>query len=446
MTSAPTISPERIAQIADRKLSQLGIPHSPTPTPGVLEGVISFSPGRLVNPVSTLPIGRGRFVTVGHDKLRFVEPPLSVFGALPFYEANSIIDFEGPLVTALSERGELIKKLAARFEALRLKTRVEPDELVVLGELETPECRFLIEGGASGVRLRSIFEGGKVAKVSPTYPALDLKDFPAPVDLELHLSDCLPAIRAATVDAAQGQSAEAAGQARQAVVLEACPPPMGALTVGYLAERFGAGAIIVPGERIEATAEFIAGGIRYRFVATHEAGTSFRARLSGPRGVLWQDRINLERFPGMLSFVATTLGVPTAASARAPEAPSPLARPAAAAPSAASAFATDVPVAEGEVWVMSVIIHSTAGQEIRYACTDVNGQRYGALRVLSREDFEKIFCPHGGGWRLLIRIERVEGDKVLYRQLNAERRASPELKALHRSVLTTTFVPEAAAY
>ena len=156
-----SIPPERLAQIASRKLAALGIPHSLQSDRQTLEGMFTVSPGRVVNPVTAVPVGRSRFVAVGHDRLKFLDAPLASLDPVPFYEARTPFDVENPIVTALAVRGEWVKRLAARFESMKLKVQVDNDSLVVIGRVDTHDCRFEIEGSPTGVRLRRLIEMGK---------------------------------------------------------------------------------------------------------------------------------------------------------------------------------------------------------------------------------------------------------------------------------------------
>ena len=78
--------------------------------------------------------------------------------------------------------------------------------------------------------------------------------------------------------------------------------------------------------------------------------------------------------------------------------------------------------------------------------TDIDGRPYGAARVLKRPDFEAVFTQERGGWRLLLIIDQVVGDSVLYRQLDRQRQPLGAAKKMSTAILVANFVPEAAAY
>jgi hypothetical protein len=78
--------------------------------------------------------------------------------------------------------------------------------------------------------------------------------------------------------------------------------------------------------------------------------------------------------------------------------------------------------------------------------TDIDGRPYGAARVLKRTDFEAVFSRVGMGWRLLVIIDQVQGDHVLYRQLDPQRQPMGAPRRMATAVLVANFVPEASAF
>ena len=67
-------------------------------------------------------------------------------------------------------------------------------------------------------------------------------------------------------------------------------------------------------------------------------------------------------------------------------------------------------------------------------------------RVLKRTDFEAVFSRSGTGWRLLVLVDQVAGDGVIYRQLDAHRQPIGAPRKMATSVLLANFVSEAAAF
>jgi hypothetical protein len=74
--------------------------------------------------------------------------------------------------------------------------------------------------------------------------------------------------------------------------------------------------------------------------------------------------------------------------------------------------------------------------------TDIDGRPYGAARVLKRREFEAVFSRASSGWQLLVVIDQVQGDQVLYRQLDAQRQPMGAPRKIGAAVLVANFVPE----
>ena len=95
---------------------------------------------------------------------------------------------------------------------------------------------------------------------------------------------------------------------------------------------------------------------------------------------------------------------------------------------------------------MNVVVEEAGPDEVRYVGTDIDGRPYGAARVLRRGDFEAVFSRVGGGWRLLVVVDQLQGDGLLYRQLDSQRQPVGAPRRMAAAVLVANFVPEAAAY
>jgi hypothetical protein len=422
---------ERLNQIASRKLSALGVPVRLASDRVTLEGDLAFQ-GRLLHPATGQPIVRARFVVVGHDHLRFLDPPLAALGEVDFHSHDRLAALELALSAALVQRAGTLRDLAGRLRELRLEAGVDAERLAVRAVVKTPSHAFEILGDPEGVRVSRVAPvGGAPFEVSPCFPPLDLAAFHGPADLELYLSDAVARMRAA--EPARAAAAPAASGA-----LEITPPPRNALTLASLARIFGEQAILAPNALVELVQEFQHGGTRYRFVAAREAGTLFRGRLIGPGGDVWTERFELSDFPGPRRVVARALGAKEGVDL--PE---------------AFAAPQDAPPAEipghpqprtGEVWVMSVVVEEAGADEIRYVGTDLDGHPYGAARVLKRADFEAVFARERGGWRLLVQIDQAQDGHVIYRQLDRQRQPIGAPRRMPAAILVANFVPEAAAW
>jgi hypothetical protein len=428
---------QRLNQIAQRKLQALGVAAELREEGEVLEGVLQFSPGRLLRPGTREPLPRAAFRAVGHDTLRFTEPPLAGLPPIPFYDAPSLAALETRVAAALEGHLHALRQLAPRFQQLKLQTRFEPDRLQLRAALTTGTHVFELVADPGGVWVARVLteRGGLLLEAPREALPLRLEEFDAAVDLELHLSSALPRLE----EAARGAAAAAAPSAgrRQGPDFVVEPPGPGALVLGLLARHFGPEAQLVMGPRVEVVQEFTVGGARYRFSAVHESGTTFRGRLLGPTGEKYGERFDLLRFPGVAHLVRAVLGV----SATPPPPPS-------AVRGAGGAPRPNLPEhllpKPGEVWAMSVLVEADDGKEVRYVCTDIDGRPYGATRLLPREDFHRLFVQQSGGWRLLVRVDQVTDTHATYRQLDARRQPLSTPKQLALAVLASTFVPEGA--
>jgi hypothetical protein len=446
-------SVERLHQIASRKLSAWGVDTSSDGNR--LRGVLRF--GKIAQPVSKAPIHGAPFTVVDHDKLRFEDPPLDVLGVIPFYDLEAFAQLEQRVQRALEARMHALQLLAQRFKRLHIPLVVVPDRLVLLGEVVTGDCAFSIEGDPVGdVRLVRFQQGRGEPVVAPSsVPPLRLEDYPAQVDLEIHLTTIAPKVRElARAVAQQGTS----GAPVRGV--DPVEPPGDAPTLAQLVALLGETAKLA---RFEAAADFLVGARRMRFFCAHVGGTTYRGKLvdaAQPDRSLWQETFDAARFPGVVQLVALVTGVEVAPQS----APQP-ARPPVAPPqhlsapdddegmppsssSTPAAFGSTSQIAPqpGEVWVMPVLVERDDGAEIRYVCTDADGRPYGAARVLPKADFIAVFAAHGVGYRLNVRIEHVQGDVAVYQQLDAagNARGAPTQLSLHQ--LVGAFVPEGALY
>ncbi|MGQ0504549.1 MAG: hypothetical protein ACT4TC_04460 [Myxococcaceae bacterium] len=433
----PKVSRERLNQIASRKLAQLGVQVRPAADPQLLEGELTLQPGRVQNPLTHVPIVRARFLVWGHDHLRFLDPPLSGLRPVQFYDADALATVEQRLSSGLQRRAGALRELEAKFNALKLRSAVDAERLVIKGTLETVSDTFELLGDPeAGVRVaRVIPSRGKPQDISSDYPLLKLSEFPTGLDLELHLTNELPRMIQG-VDKLKEAATRGRGDGYQP--LEVVPPTPGALTLGLLAHHLGPEVTVLPGAKLEVMQEFAHAGAKFRFQAAHDTGTTFRGRLMSATGEKWAERFDLTRFPGAKELVTTVLGIKPPPPP-APRAPSPGEVP----PEKKADYIAPHP---GEVWVMNVLVEQDDGKEIRYACTDIDGKPYGATRLLKKADFQAVFVQHGISWRLLILIDSVSGDQVSYRQLSAARQPVGAAKSIAVGILVTNFIPEAAAY
>lgn len=413
---------ERLNQIAARKLTALAVPVRLAADRETLEGELLFQ-GQVLHPASGAPIARAHFVVVGHDRLRFTEPPLSALDPVLFYDAERLSALEQRVVEDLGRRAGLLQDLAARMRALGLEPGFDPDRLALRAVAKTPGHAFELFAGPEGLRVTRVAPvGGRPFEVPASFRRLDLSSYHALGALEAELAQAAPELERLAGERRDRAPAPAAGGG-----LEATPPPRNALTLSALVDRFGGDAMLAPNAAVEVLREFEFGGTRYRFVATREVGTTFRARVIGPSGDLWDERFDLAAFPGTREVVAAALGAGQPA-------PHPGGAPA----------RTAEPHA-GEIWVMNVVVEAQGPDEIRYVGTDIDGRPYGAARVLKRAEFEAVFASERGGWRLLVLVDQVQDGSVIYRQLDRQRQPVGAPRKMASSILVANFVPEAAS-
>jgi hypothetical protein len=423
---------ERLNQIASRKLSALGVPVRLGADRETLEGDLALS--RVVHPATGQPVPRARFVVVGHDHLRFLDPPLAALGNVGFYEHERVAALEQAVAAALQKRTAALQEIATRFRALRLEATLDPDRLAVRAVVKTATHAFEILGAPDATRVSRVAPvGGVPFEVAPEFPVLELASFAGLSDLEVYLVHAAQRMAQAPTRTPAPTAAAAAGG-----VLEATPPPRNALTLAALAQVFGEEAVLAPNAMVELIQEFQHGGTRYRFVAAREMGTRFKGRLIGPSGDVWSDRFDLADFPGTRKVVALALGATDAGEAAVPAEPSAGGTP--------GGFPGHLTPHPGEIWVMNVVVEEAGQEEVRYVGTDIDGRPYGAARVLSRSDFEAVFSQERGGWRLLVQIDQVQEGHVLYRQLDTQRQPIGAPRKMSAAILVANFVPEAAAY
>ena len=424
---------ERLNQIASRKLSALALTVRLATDRETLEGEMAF-PGRLQHPITGQPLQRGRFVVAGHDHLRFLDPPLSALAPIPFYDAEKLAQVEQRVGQALRERAAGLQDLVARVRALGVEAGIDPERLTVRAVIKTPRHAFELLGGPEGIGVSRVAPVGEQPfEVSRDFPRLQLRDFAGAGDLAAHLAGSVQAMRGAPAGRERPAAAPGSG------ALEATAPPRNAVTLSSLARAFGGDAMLAPNAAVELIQEFQHGGTRYRFVAHREMGTAFKGRVIGPNGDVWSDRFELAHFPGAPRVMAAALGLAAEGD------PGPLGELAAQAGAAGPVPQHLMPNA-GEVWVMNVVVEQAGPEEIRYVGTDIDGRPYGAARVLKRADFEAVFSSHRGGWRLLVVVDQVQEESVIYRQLDGKRQPIGAPRRMATAILVANFVPEAAAY
>jgi len=416
---ANTISSERLNQIAGKKLSALGVQVRLAADRRLLEGELLFKTAQVLYPGTEQPIPRARFMVRGHDHLRFNEPPLSALGDVLFYDLDTPTALEERLGQKLRQRMQELERAAAELKRLRLPYKLDSQRLGLRTVVKTAQFSFELVAFPTEARVVRVEpSSGPGFDVAQEHAALRLADFRLLVDLELFLStDVDRMLRPPTVTP----------HTVPAVKVEPLPPQAGQLTLGMLVQRLGADTVLSPTSKLELFQDFLVGATRYRLSLVREDGVVFRASLSDGVEEQRTERVDASKSLGATKLVAGWLQ---------PLGASPTPEP------ASSVLAHPMPT-PGEVWVMNVLIEEDAADEIRYVCIDTDGKPYGASRILRRQDFESAFVRHlRGGWRLLIQIDDVEAENVVYRQLDGHRQPRGQARKLAVAVLVATFLPE----
>jgi hypothetical protein len=313
-------SKERLHQIAERKLSSLGVRADRRRIGDEEElcGELSISP-RVFGATSG-PNLRAPFIVVDHDKLRFPEPPFRLAGIVVFYDCENPPALEARIKQKLDEKSAAAAAGERRLRALGLDARVDPERLVAVVTVQVGAARCEIEADGQGARVARIHSGRHVLELTAADTALRLEQFRTRIDLELFIGSRFAQWEAPAL-AALKQQELAKKVATHAVPAMAFAPDLAARlqavasssevpNLAALVEHLG--PLAVP-NRLEVVQDFTLGAQRYRFIATHEAGSRFRGVLfdaaeMGKRP-LWDDAFDVTRIRGLGEIVTYVLGV-----------------------------------------------------------------------------------------------------------------------------------------
>src|SRR5205823_372084 len=151
-------------------------------------GELAFTSGRVLHPATGAPIPKARFSVVGHDHLKFLDPPLAALGAIQFYDCDKLATLEHKLIQTLQKRASSLTNIAQRLRALRIEATVDHDRLAVRAVVQTTAHAFELLGGPDGIRVSRVAPvGGKPLEVPANFPPLVLEQHPTSTDLELYL-------------------------------------------------------------------------------------------------------------------------------------------------------------------------------------------------------------------------------------------------------------------
>jgi hypothetical protein len=456
---------ERLNQIARRKLEALGIACKLSPDGQRLEGRLDIPPGQLANPTDGRPLERVDFAVAGHDHLVLLGPP-AVRGLppQPFFDLPSAAKVIEQIRRRVQQRAAAVQQLADRLRGWDIGAEIDPGRLRVTARLELAGTGAVrLEGDERGLFAVEIIRPGR-GPVAIEPLAVDLTAIDDRTDLELQLGDAVtrakerPAAQPAPPTRADGEArpspAAAAGPAgarRPADVPTSRPAEP--ITLGRLVRLLGEDTAVLPGAVLQK--DLRVGGQPVRLAIRADGPQQLTGKLVSPDGTLWTGQLDPDRFPGVEDFAAGQLGdaavepAPAAAPAAPPAAP-PGPQTAAEPPPALAGESLSpgqaLPVV-GEIWVMGCLVERDDGQEVRYVGIDVDGQPFGAQRILPKDVFERVFHQVSHGvYRLPVEIAAVSGNRVTYHQLDAERRRTGEPRTSRLTPFLSNFEPEAAAY
>jgi hypothetical protein len=434
------IPKERLNQIARRKLLALGIQNRPANDGQSLEGEIAIlPPAKLVNPCNQQDIAKIQFIVEGHDCLRMISPPaLSRMTPVQFYDFDNLAALIEQLQVVLNRRAAAVQILGKQVQQYGLQASLDADQMAVIASIELDiMSSVILEGDERGLFAARVEpRSSNIPSVALGNVPIDLAEFPDKVDLEIHLSHLIE----------DAQKNQAAKTVRLPLASHKAPSAgdssegsLQGISIEQLTKAFGPGAVISTG--LTVSKDLQVGDQQIRFTARHQQGNTFSGRMNSSGGTSWKDDFDLDSFPGVEDFVAGKMGTPKVSAVT-----EPAAVPGQTGTEEELVFGYQLPV-PGEVWVMNLLVEDESDTEIRYVGIDIDGQPYGAPRVLSKEIFLKTFAKVcSGSYRMLVSVTGVELGKVSYERLDSDRNQIPKQITCRLAPFVANFVPESAAY
>ncbi len=450
-------SKERLHQIAERKLAGLGVrvDRRQVGEDDELHGVLMLST-RVLGAAQSGPLLRAAFVVVDHDKLAFRDPPFHLAGTVVFYDCETTAALESRIRQKLDERAAAAATGERKLRALGLDARIDPERLVAVVVVSVGASRVELEADPTGVRVARIHSGRHVLAVPAEGAGLRLEQFRSRIDLELYIGAQFSLWEQAAFAVMKEQELSKKKATQHLPAMSFAPDVAARLhavaassevpSLGALVDLLG--PLAVP-NRLEVVQDFVLGAQRYRFIATHEAGTRFRGVLfdaaeMGKRP-LWDDAFDVTRIHGLSEIVTYVLGLAAAVPADGSSSSPPQARDEAP-PMDEGSIPEHLIPHPGEVWVMNVRVESDDGRSVSYVTIDVDGRSWGGVRTLERGEFDALFPGGPGGHRMSVVVEDVRAPDVLYRQLDPQGVPIGDVRRLPIAQLVATFQPAASLY
>ena len=462
----------RLNQIAKRKLDAMGVTSRLSADQDRLEGVLQLNEtGQLTNPLNEQTFSKVHFVVEGHDHLAITDPP-SLRGLHPqqFYDFEELDKVIEQIQIRIARRAAAVRQLTDRLTAFGLNSRLDPERMRALAEVELSGTgKIRLQGDERGLYAIGLLPLA-ASKPIPMQTQVDLNEFGDNTDLELWLgSEAEKAVKkekeAPTKAAERGPDLAAepedSPKSAQAPIdpgtdpstVPTMKPPM-PLTLGRLLELFGPEAAILPGAVM--IKDLNVAGKPVRFATRVDGSASLSGKLATSDGVAWTGHFEPESFPGVEDFVAGLLGTAEVEANTPPPTQVPVA-PATASPTPPAESLPSIGTPDlsaghsmpitGEVWVMNTLVETDDGAEVRYVGIDIDGQPFGAPRVLPKEVFERVFTKVSHGvYQLPVEIIEVAPDQVAYLQLDPERNKVGDKRTSRLAPFLSNFIPEAASY
>jgi hypothetical protein len=427
-------------------LTALGVETRFTARGDALKGEISPEEQRpLANPVTGEAIGHLSFTVDLGARLRVDDPP-----ALRGIEVDgeTIISLSGLLddiAAGLDARFARVSALCEQVQRVGFEARIDAERMLGIARVDLDAVgTVVLEASQRGVLARQLIPAfGDRTPLSLGELPVDLEQIRDRVDLELALAaraeEALAHRPTRGADAAAPDAVELAVEASPEARSAARPAdPSRAPALQALAQYFGSDALLRPGFTIGRPIQV--GGEAARFIAEHVKGQQFKASVRTRREILWQGDVELSQMGSLEDFVTDKLGGTPAVAGVADDLAPELNG------GERTLVAGLLPPVANETWVMDVRVEDDDGVEVRYRGLDVGGTAFGAPRVLPKAAFESSYLSSSNGYRMLIRVTRVEDNVVSYQRLDAQRQPVGGTRQSPLIVFLANFVAEAAAY
>lgn len=432
MTKTPDRA--RLAQIAARKLRELGISVELTESRRSLEGLLPDSGSvalPLVHPITQQPITNGRFVVEGHDQLRFLEPEaLCSLQLVEFYSHMSIDSLLKSISSALHRRAQLVQAMHTRLEKLKIDVASREALDRVHATLEIPLTGVAtMEARVDGLVLLQCAATAGGEAYSMGERSVDMDRFADAIEFELYLT---PLIEKALGEKVALATTAQRPQEKKCASVAAQSAPPASLSLAWFFDKVGLDFFADSGLTLirNLTIDDEPGRLELCFAdRDHITGRVFASD-----GLRFEGEVGLSQLVRLDSFLTRALqrGVPRKIEQN-EEDSSPLTEGL-------------LPPAPSEIWVMEVRVEQETEEEVRYVSLDTNGHRHGAPRVLPRTAFQQIFLAQANSYRMLVCVLETSPNSVTYQRLDAERRATGNTREVPMTVFLSTFIAEAAAY